>query len=251
MKPKQQPPPPSKTENLHIRNSPNTRKMTVDSSRPIRIPNAYIQDSRKKLIAPFQKRQPSQERSHIATSKKIEENKQTGENKTKGKTPLYCLIKSSIQNGNITVLNPSIVNKTSLGNKPPAKRDRTAGQIREKQKEEMPPNKGRMSCQDKIVNRNSKEQENRRFFSRRENLNYSKGRNVKRQDENQPRNSETGSRLKERIRKFLYQPTDAPIILNKDDIKIKQTSYAMLKGTIDRKKVKIVGVGQIKKVMPA
>ena len=222
-----------KGDALHIRNnSPNARKMTVDSSRPVRITNVYSQAaalSRKKLIAPFQKRQPSLERSRALAQKPGQAQPQSG------KTPLYCLIKSSIQSGDAGPLN-----KTTVATKTVLTKENKGGNNLN--------SKGRQSCQDKILARNAKEEDSRRFFSRRDNLNDSKKRSVRRTDEVQSRSNESGSRLKERIQKFLYQPTEvatAPV-----EAKVKKVNtYSMLKGaTIDRKKIKFIGVG---KILPA
>ena len=193
-------------EKLYIRNSPKIRKMPVDSSHPIRIPNDHPSDiSRTKLIAPFQKRPPSHERRQPPG--RTREPQQPKEHKSM----LYDIIKCSIQE------------KSGI-------RDRTV--VKSRDIEEKPPI--RFQSQYKGVKRREENKEARsRFLSRKDYLNISKKRT-----QEAPKSIQTGSRLKERIQKFLYKPSEGPIAINKTVKKI--STYSKIKGELCRKKIKLL-----------
>ena len=138
---------------------------------------------RKKLIAPFQKRQPSKERTQIP--------ERSREFQAQHKEPLYDLIKLSLQKRNF------ITN------------------IKENEVKQ-----GRFPSEFKAIK--CKEDIRKRFLSRKDHLNISKGRTRE-----VARERQGGSHLRERIQKYLYAPVISnTVITNQAPKRIPSYSFA-------------------------
>ena len=161
---------------MEPKDSPRARKMLLNSY----LLKAYPQEvSRKKLIAPFQKRPPSHERAQGPG--RIREPQAQSKN---SKTILYDMIKSS----------PQINSKRTKENKDLKERDGKENEVKVQ---------GRFTSECKgIKYRDDSKGRKKRFLSRKDYLNISK----KRANE-MPKKLAGGSKLKERIQKFLYKPT--------------------------------------------
>lgn len=163
----------------------NQRKVRAqfDPSRPIRIPNAYTSGVlRKKLIAPFEKRQPSHERTQAP-----ERNK---EFLAQNKATLYELIKISLQDKNYKRISSTIKEREVE-----MKQGRFPSECKVAKRKEETKNSGATKA------KQHEKDARRRFMSRKDYLNISK-----RRAHELPREADKGSRLRERLQQYLYAP---------------------------------------------
>lgn len=241
------------------RTSPRSRRMNAGLSRPSNgMQNQNECDDtmsmldRKKLIAPFQKRPPSKERGHgliVAKRDTIQQattqppiHKPTAIKKTNN--ILYGLIQSSIKSNDLTNKTMSTDIQCCLN-----KRDKTAF-LGRKDNPTNALNKYRFAYMNQAANpeqtkpaaKSNKTTVVTRFFSRRTNPNESKRRL---EQQNQPNYAvEKGSRIKERIMKYVYQPCEATATedVKRSPVKV-ITKYTLVKN--------VKGKGKERTIIPA